>query len=361
MRKFIKRLSWAYASLGLGLLACASALPAGGQPAAPPPTYTNPVGGADVQMGDPFVLFNDGRYYLYGTTANDGFKYWTSPDLVNWTAGGYAYQRAADAPQAGSYWAPEVIRHQDKFYMVYSCEPKVPQGEKKFFRMNLAVSDRPEGPFTDLHAPWLPYAYSTIDGDIFVDDDGTPYLYFAAVGKREKPETYIYGLIYGVELERDLSAPVGPVFRCTEASQDWENPFSTDTRCNEGAFVFKRGSTYYMTYSANRWNDPFYSIGCATATAPRGPWTKPATNPLVGEDKKIGLSGPGHSCMVPSPDGSEMFIVYHAHVNPDKPGARNVNIDRVVFDEKGAMRVTPTRSPQPMPSAKKPAQPLSAK
>jgi hypothetical protein len=34
--------------------------------------------------------------------------------------------------------------------------------------IGLAVADRPEGPFTDLHAPWFDPGYSTIDGHLLV-------------------------------------------------------------------------------------------------------------------------------------------------------------------------------------------------
>ena len=42
--------------------------------------------------------------------------------------------------------------------------------------------DRPEGPYRDLHAPWFDFGYSAIDGHIFVDDGGKPYLYFSRNG-----------------------------------------------------------------------------------------------------------------------------------------------------------------------------------
>ena len=351
-------------ALALGLILGACRAPATAQPPAPAPAtasfstathYTNPIGTGVVRLGDPFALQHEGTYYLYGTGGRNGFRYYTSTDLGNWTAAGYAYQAPADAPPAGSYWAPEVTRYQGKFYMVYSCAPQLPEGGTEPYRMCLAVADSPAGPFTDLHKPWLPYAYGTIDGHIFVDTDGTPYLYFAAVGKSAPPQTWIYGVIYGVQLKADLSGPEGEPFFCSEAMQPWERPFSDRTRCNEGAFVLKRGETYYMTYSANRWNDSFYAIGYSTAPSPRGPWTKSEANPLVGETREIGLSGPGHSSMAASPDGTELFIVYHAHAPAGIRGGRTLNIDRVTFDKDGGMHVAPTRSPQPLPSAKTPA------
>ena len=84
--------------------------------------YTNPVGG-DIRMGDPFVLRHDGRYYLYGTTASDGFRCWTSANLMNWEALGQAYRRTWESWGGKTFWAPEVVRYRGKFYMVFSCQP----------------------------------------------------------------------------------------------------------------------------------------------------------------------------------------------------------------------------------------------
>ena len=53
-----------------------------------------------------------------------------------------------------------------------------------------------------------------------------------------------------------------------------------------------------------------------------------------------------------SPDGKEMFIIYHSHADPQKPSVDLVvNIDRIRFDEDGKLKIVgPPRSPQPMPS-----------
>lgn len=322
------------------------------------PTYTNPVGG-DLRMGDPFALRVKDRYYLYGSTATGkGFKGWTSADMVNWEPLSFVYQHTEGSWGGKRYWAPEAIEYQGKFYLVFSCQPK---SIKKFAaRICLAVSDKPEGPFADLHLPLFDNGWACIDGHIFVDDDGTPYLYFAKVGAVGRPRArpvsdrtgYLYGVIYGIKLKKDLSGTIGRPFLCNRVEQKWENPQSTDTRCNEGAFVLKHNGTYYMTYSANHYTHPFYGIGYSTAPAPLGPWTKSPANPLVQRDPAIGLSGPGHSSITTSPDGKELFIVYHAHSDPNsRPRGRTVNIDRLIFDDEGDLRlIGPTRTPQPMPS-----------
>jgi hypothetical protein len=95
-----------------------------------------------------------------------------------------------------------------------------------------------------------------------------------------------------------------------------------------------------------------YGIGYATADKPLGPWVKAGENPIAATNLDIGVSGPGHNSITRSPDGKEIFIIYHTHADPQKPsGNRVMNIDRLHFTESGQLRIKgPTRSPQPMPS-----------
>ncbi len=310
--------------------------------------YTNPVGETPISMGDPFVLQHGGRYYLFGTNAsNEGFKCLESGDLVHWTPKGWAYQETEDSWAKSHYWAPEVKEYRGKFYMTYSAMPK--KAETPRLLIALAVGDKPEGPYKDLHAPWFDFGYSAIDGHIFVDDDGKPYLYFSRNGVEDG---YSFGIIYGAALADDLSKPVGEAVKLMEADQPWEKVRYAENRCNEGAFVLKRKGRYYMTYSANHTGFPHYGIGYATADKPLGPWVKASENPIAATNPETGVSGPGHSCITRSPDGKELFIVYHTHADPKKTsGERVVNIDRLQFDDDGKLKIKgPTRNSQPMPS-----------
>ncbi|MFH0759225.1 MAG: glycoside hydrolase family 43 protein [Bacteroidota bacterium] len=313
--------------------------------------YCNPVGDS-LFIADPYVLFHEGSYYLYGTSTGDGFRAWQSDDLVQWEPLGYVYRPEADSWATGSFWAPEVIRYQQKFYMVFSC--RGPEGTG--LRIALAVGDSPGGPFHELHLPLFDYNYSCIDGHLFIDDDGQPYLYFekvGAVGEFWKGEGYLWGMIYGVKLSEDLSRMVQEPVLCLYPTQDWEHPESMHARSTEGMTVFRHDSVYYMTYSANHYADPGYGVGFATASAPLGMWSKSDRNPILEKNMEAGVSGPGHNAMIKSPDGREWFMVYHSHADPDRPSGRRVlNIDRVVFKEDGSLEVIgPTRTPQPLPSA----------
>lgn len=249
LHRFMLRSAWLLLSAGFAAWA-------DGAETSAPERYTNPIGGT-ITMGDPFVLADAGQLYLYGTTAvNDGFKCWSSTNWIDWSERGFAYRKTATSWGGKTFWAPEVVRYGGRYYMVFSCEPAT---NKTFStRICLAVSDRPEGPFTDARAPWLDLGKSCIDAHLFIDGDGSPYLYFDQVGVLKQP---------------------------------------------------------------------------------------PKQRP------DLGVTGPGHNCVLRSPDGKDLWMVYHAHEDSAKPGGkRTVNLDRLIIEPDGSLRlIGPTRTPQPRP------------
>ena len=80
-----------------------------------------------VPLADPFILLYDGVYYAYGTGAGSGIEVWTSRDLSTWERAkgnardGLALHRT-DVWGEKWFWAPEVYRLNDKFYMYFTAE-----------------------------------------------------------------------------------------------------------------------------------------------------------------------------------------------------------------------------------------------
>lgn len=84
-------------------------------------TYTNPVGASPLQMGDPLAWRHGDRYYLTGTTDPDeGFRYFRSPNLLDWTAGSWLWRRELASWVDSRLWAPEVCAYRGRFYLTYS-------------------------------------------------------------------------------------------------------------------------------------------------------------------------------------------------------------------------------------------------
>lgn len=219
-------------------------------------------------------------------------------------------------------------------------------------RIGVAVADSPAGPFLDLfNHPMFDFGYAAIDGHVLIDDDGRIYLYYA----RDCSENNIDGRheshLYVVELNNDLATLKGEPIFLAKPEQEWELHSGSEWSWNEGPFVVKHDAQYYLMYSANFYASRHYSVGYAVANHPTGPFIKASHNPIL-FSTNAKISGPGHNSVTTSPDGKELFIVYHIHTDPLHPsGDRQVCIDRMGFQEDGSLYVKgPTDTPQEFPS-----------
>jgi beta-xylosidase len=302
--------------------------------AAPPDTYCNPV---DVLIADPFIYHEKDTYYLYGTAAHDGLLVWTSRDLVDWQLHDHAFRRTRDTWSQRYFWAPEMFKHKDKYYLHFTA---LGSGRKR--RIVLAESDSPLGPFKETKAPWFDPGDATIDSHVFRDTDGQLYLYTVALD--HPPEKKLFE-IYVRKLDENLNPSKEATF-CITPNEAWEGIV------NEGPFVQKRNGLYYLTFSTVGYMSPEYGVSVATSKSPLGPWKKVPGNHVL--QRTADVSGPGHHCFIDSPDGKEMFIAYHTHQHLDHPGPpRQLAIDRAHFVDGPEPTIVidgPTITPQMMPS-----------
>lgn len=343
-------------------------------------TFKNPL---PIAFGDPYVLYaSDGKYYMYGTGggAKDGFAAYSSHDLVDWSPEGQVYfGNTDDSWGIGAFWAPEVYQVNDKYYMFYSAQWRYnPTNELENFLIGVAVADSPTGPFKDLtNKPLFDPGYPIIDANVFFDDDGKVYLYYSRACYKHPVESEIADLarekgwfeeieeswIYGIEINPDFSGTVGkpvlilrPPVKLDDEQAEWESRSVTSQEVNrrwtEGSYTFKKKDTYYMMYSANHFAGENYAVGYATAKLPLGPYKKAATNPILQKNTGEGgeVSGTGHNSIVYSPDGTEMFCVYHGRTTATGD-ERVVFIDRMEILDDGTLVVHgPNTEPQPTPS-----------
>ncbi|HEY0651754.1 MAG TPA: glycoside hydrolase family 43 protein [Chryseosolibacter sp.] len=353
---------------------------------AQPASYQNPL---PVKFGDPYVLQDNGKYYMYGTGggARNGFAAYSSTDLVNWNFEGQVYKANnanswSDSTAAwdGAYWAPEVYNHQGKFYMFYSAQWKQnPTKELENFRIGVAVADRPTGPFIDLMArPVFDPGYPIIDANVLFDRSGKIYLYYSRACYKHPVESEVAtwarqkgwfdaieeSWVYGVELAPDFSGVKGepvlllrPPVKMDDKQAEWESRSVTSKEVNrrwtEGSFIFKHKNTYYMMYSANYFGGKNYAVGYATSESPLGPFMKAANNPVLQKNTDSGgvVTGTGHNSIVFT-SGGQMFCVYHARTTATGD-ERVVFIDRMKIAKDGTLQVQgPTTSAQPSPVQK---------
>ena len=314
-----------------------------------PDTYLNPV--FPESFPDPFVLKYCGEYFAYCTGfAKDGLAVGVahSADLINWQYLGGALEPIAAEPPY--YWAPEVVYHNGKFYMYYSC------GNETLMEIRVAVSDRPDGGFVDSGHRLTDEEFA-IDAHVFTDDDGRRYLFYATDFLSHShigTGTVVDRMVSLFELE----GKPRPVCR---AAYDWQvyDPHRIEKggvrwHTVEGPTVFKFKRKYFEMFSGGNWQNSSYGVSFAVSdTLDRtDEWQQtidgvthlPVLKTIPGR-----VTGPGHNSAAIGPNGRELFCVYHSWSADERVMA----IDRMGFAGDRLFVNGPTYTPQtePLPSA----------
>lgn len=270
----------------------------------------------ELLLADPFVLEDNGTYYIYGTSARDGIVVYCSKDLKKWegpcgATNGLALHKDNSWGEHG-FWAPEVYKVGDKYVMTYSVEEHIAYAE----------SDSPKGPFVN-SAKTSYLEEKGIDSHIFIDDDGQAYMFWVRFDGGN--------VIFSAKMSKDLhSIDMNTVQRIIDVQDGtWEKtPAKPVANVAEGPFVIKHKGLYYLTYSCNHYQSPDYAVGYATATSPMGPWTRYEGNPIIHNHGDY--RGTGHHALLKTEKG-DIYMIYHAHYSHERVGPRRTLISPVRF------------------------------
>jgi hypothetical protein len=195
-----------------------------------------------------------------------------------------------DVPWADrQLWAPDAAYKNGNYYLVFPAKDK--QG---VFRIGVATSKNPAGPFV-AHPEPIEGSFS-IDPCIFIDDDGTAYMYFGGLwgGQLQGWQNGHYDPSLGTPssgnalcpkvgiLSDDFTRIVG-VAKDAVILDEQARPLQAgdeDRRYFEGPWMHKYQGTYYLSYSTGSSHYLVY----ATGKSPLGPFTYRGRilNPVVG-------------------------------------------------------------------------------
>ena len=306
---------------------------------------------------DPAVLVYNDTIYIYGTNDFQQVEYtagledngygrintlniFSSKDLVNWTDCGEVKVAGPDgaAKWARNSWAPAIavknIDGKDKFFLYFADSAN---------GIGVLSADSPTGPFTDplgvalvsRAAPNMQGVYWLFDPAVFVDDDGTGYIYF------------------GGGLDKDAAHPKSA--RCARLQPDM---ISLDTKPAEidAPYLFedsginKINGKYYYSYCSN-WIDrgdakgpevpSIASICYMTSDNPLGPFTYQGET-LLNPGRYFGPWGNNHHWIFQLK--GKWYIAYHTQtmektVGLLKGGYRNIFISDFKIDDDGTIPV----------------------
>lgn len=259
---------------------------------------------------DPFILTYDNQYYLFFTSLEDGFKCYSSSDLISWKDEGYALKRGEGILGDKWYWAPEIIYYKGLFYMVYVANE----------HLSIATSKSPKGPYYSNNNKFLG-STNMIDGHFFLDDDGKMYLFYV---KFENAN-----VIYMAEMNEEMNDIKEETERFVIRAEEPLEIIS-GYEVAEGPFILKHNNKYYLTYSCNHYISPYYAIFLATSDKITGPYVKVKDNPILKKDEeKVGV---GHHSFFYNNEDHRLMCVYHRHHSLDVPNPRCVCITEAHFD-----------------------------
>jgi arabinan endo-1,5-alpha-L-arabinosidase len=188
-----------------------------------------------VGYGDPAVFKDGDDYWLVATSndAPDAFPILHSRDLTHWECVGFAFPEgqelgwAAKGRNVADFWAPEMHKVGDEYWLVYTARQST-----NALAIGLARASSPLGPWVDNGAPLVTgkpvnttglgydpampqMSGGVIDSHLFVDNDGERYLLWKddtnsiwprplAMLLRQHPE--LIGNLFAAEADRRTAA-----------------------------------------------------------------------------------------------------------------------------------------------------------
>lgn len=267
----------------------------------------------EIRIRDPFVLpvRETGTYYLYGTggpPGQPGSYVYQSRDLKTWTGPEPVFRAPEDYWGQRDFWAPEVHAYRGRYYMFITFSPagEGPRGTA------VLVSDRPDGPFVPhSDGPVTPGGWFALDGTLFVDMDGAPWLVFChewiQIGD---------GALCAVRLAEDLSrAESEPVtlFHASDAAWGVESRFDGKRgRVTDGLWLHRCGDGGLLMLWSTFGAGGLYTVGSARSAsgAVTGPWSVDGA-PIFTRDG-------GHPMLFRSFDGTLMMALHQPNRRPDE-------------------------------------------
>ena len=247
---FVRYAKWAVALVGFGL--CTQAM-------AENPiiqTYYSP-DPAPVVFGDTVCVYtgNDEGGHFF---TMHGWRVSCTTDMVNWTDKGtliLSNESFGGNAKKNGDWAAQVVRRNGKYYYYVTVEST--RGGRA---INVAVADKPEGPFKDArngqHLAGPNWDY--IDPTVWIDDDGQAWLYWG------NPKLYYAKLKENmIEFDGEIK-----VFDMSRGFSPNGNSVYT-----EGPWIHKRDGKYYMLYASHGTGNGGERISYSTSDSPTGPWT----------------------------------------------------------------------------------------
>ncbi|RYP14591.1 hypothetical protein DL765_006262 [Monosporascus sp. GIB2] len=310
--------------------------------------FTNPI--KTLNGSDPFMVYWDGMYYMTTTTwSNVEITTASTIEGLKTATPRVVYTDTTNPLFAKRWWAPEMWRVNDRWYVYFSTSEDLPSWD--LILPSLRIWALEGGSGTPLSEPYKlvsevrppNYHGGMLDPSIY-NIGGKDYFFFSSVNGAESPN--------GASLwiaEMRSPSDIGPATMISFPEHDWERDPSPVLEGPAG--ITSPNGTIFMVYSANSCNTQDYALGALQFQEGADPllassWTK-LPEPLLTTSIDNGMYGPGHNGFFKSPDGTQDWMIFHA--NRDSRGScdayRQTFVQPVHWDCQGRPKLNPPLAP----------------
>lgn len=281
----------------------------------------------DINIRDPFILVEDGKYYMYGTRGQtcwgkaSGFDVYVSDNLETWSDPIVCFENDGSFWADRNYWAPEVHKYNGKYFMFASFK-----SEATCRGTAILIAETPTGPFTPHSDGCItPSDWECLDGTFYVDKNGDPYMVFChewvQVGDGE---------ILCVKLSGDLKKAISEprlLFRASEP--EWVK-----------ALKNKKGEDCYVTDGPFIWRCENGNLLCLWASFSEGGYTEAVAVSDNGEidgnfrqTEPLFMKDGGHGMVFKGLDG-KLYLTLHS---PNTPLEERPHFHEII-EENGTLK-----------------------
>ena len=288
-----------------------------------------PLSGKTVHSSTPEIVKYGDTYYSYIMAPGISIK--SSKDMLNWTPAGTAFDPAnlpswiEQAIPGSGIWAPGVYKIGNKYFLYYCISTP----NSQVSAIGVAANETLD--ITSPNFNWVDQGevigsntssdYNCIDPNIFIDDNGQPWL--------------IFGSHWGGIYMRKIDSVTGKL-----DSSDATTYHLASRAAAEASNLIKENGYYYLFAAVGVFTDSTYRIVVGRSENITGPYLDADGKSLFTDNSgtdvtinKPGIKGPGHGAIFKDTDGKYYVVSEYFEERSDSPSF--MLISDLVWDAAG--------------------------
>ena len=307
--------------------------------------FSNPV---KPEGGDPWAIFHQGKYY-YTESGEDVICLWETEDITDFRS---ARMDTVWVPvhsyNAFHHWAPEIHNFDGKWYIYYSADDGNSDNRRTYVLENTS-EDPFDGKFVFKGQVRTDTGNSLAIHSSTFEHKGKRYLIWS--GWQTKRIYEEVQCIYIAEMENPWTLASERVL-ISRPEYEWEcqwigldgNSGAYPVYVNEAPHFIKSpdGKRLFIFYTASANWTPYSCIGLLCADSGSDlldpmSWKKSA-EPVFSPSPENHVFAIGNLCVIPSPDSTECYILYHARKSLNDmlvSDSRSPRIQKMEWDGNG--------------------------